>query len=126
VPDRLDDLVGDAETLQRAADEGAAGDLVLQAGVVPGPALGLDSGAVGVDDGGQFLGSIGGQAALHQKLYPADVGNRILGLDAIPQTFPGWTEFSGRIRGIFGVSYDGKPGRFLRKIFHHFWPPMIT
>jgi hypothetical protein len=115
--DRLDDLIGNAEPLQRAHDEGAGGELVFEAGMVLGAALGDDPRAVLGDCGRKFLNAILLQTGLHQQFNPANVLNSVFRLDPKPQRFPGLPEFPGRIRGI---PHDGKPGWFFGKIFHHF------
>jgi hypothetical protein len=118
VTNGLNHFIRDPESLQGSADEGAGGDLVLQAGVILGAGLGHDAFTVLVDGGGQFLDPVDFRTALHQEFDPANVVNPILRLDAIPEAFPGRSELS---RGIRGISDNGKPRWFLRKIFHHFW-----
>jgi hypothetical protein len=70
-------------------------------------ALGDDAGTIGVDDGGQLVGPIGGKTALQQEFHAANILDSVLGLDAIPERFASRAELSGRFRGIL---YKAQPG----------------
>ena len=108
---RLDGLKVDAQALDRAADEGPAGQLVAQGRVRFEAGLGPDHLAVAVNLGRKRLRAVGGGAGLEKKFEPAAVVDVELALDGVPQVLAGLPQLSGRFGRLRGGRATRSPMR---------------